>query len=644
MGRFALAFLLMAVCGVAYPQGLSNYLPWQEQGKELANFPLSTSGAVISDSAIGDPGLVVSHVTFSATTIQDSTGKAWQLNGPVPYTSASPFTTARNGVGPFADGKMFYADSGIGAPGVVCAVLYVTDVTTSQIVLDNRNGSTGFGWYINIASGKVSFSHDAVATPKADIFIGVNVVCGGSDGGSTRYVKVNGGTSVTDTTGTYTNGNTRVRMGLYINTGLPFLGTIYEVFATNSLWDEAKVTLLQQTVLGHYSPGQYSPITVVRDSAATYENPAGTLWTVPKNVARITSSGVLTEQQRSNYVLQSSMSSGTSAVSPWVLGSGPSLTTVTTVAGAPGGGTWAEVTGVTNIGYIYQPTITTPAATTVTGSVWMAKAPGFTETYAGLLVGATSFGASTCSCIRSDNQACSGAIVVAGDYCLVEISNLGTTPIRLSVTVTGSSKTTFLLQFRPGRDSVAVGTTRFAAPQLEIGPYPTSFIGPVTSVAVTRYADQISATVPSVVKDWCITGTFKPEEGLGWATQGDRHLWALQGTLGTTNAAFGLALSTGGLKLWIYDSAVHEKGFATANLSLSAGTAYRQQYCGSANTVWLNGLRQATTASGVGTGILSSVPTTLYFGNTKGADFTYSFGGFIKDVKFCQAKSASKCK
>jgi hypothetical protein len=56
-------------------------------------------------------------------------------------------------------------------------------------------------------------------------------------------------------------------------------------------------------VLGHFDG--YSALAVTRTTNATYENPAGTVWTAAPGVARITTDGLLVEPARTNYALQS---------------------------------------------------------------------------------------------------------------------------------------------------------------------------------------------------------------------------------------------------------------------------------------------------------------------------------------------------
>lgn len=165
---------------------------------------------------------------------------------------------------------------------------------------------------------------------------------------------------------------------------------------------------------------------------------------------------------RTNYALQSnSISTGSSITSPWgaiVLG------TISTVAGAPGGGTWAQFNTANVNGYAVQ-TVTVPSSTKFVLSVNMKKASG--TGYAGLMVTSTTV-PSACACTRSDGGTCS-ANVVLSNACEVQLADLGTTAVRVTLAATYTAKTSMEVRLYPQQRSVAGATTQFSGAQLEVG-------------------------------------------------------------------------------------------------------------------------------------------------------------------------------
>lgn len=165
-----------------------------------------------------------------------------------------------------------------------------------------------------------------------------------------------------------------------------------------------------------------------------------------------------------NYAKQSNtMSTAGAATTPWALFGA----TTTTVAGAPGGGTWAEVVSSGLQGAIYVSNVTVPATTRVVGSVLTAKVSG--SGYAGVVlyfVGSIS----TCRCWRGDGGACTSTLSAGNTICLAQVSDLTTTPVRLAAIVTLPAAVTTVgeMDFHPGQRDIAVGTARFTAAQLEV--------------------------------------------------------------------------------------------------------------------------------------------------------------------------------
>jgi hypothetical protein len=175
-------------------------------------------------------------------------------------------------------------------------------------------------------------------------------------------------------------------------------------------------------------------------------------------------------QKRTNYALQSnSIEDGAgNAVSPWTWNS----SNFARVAGVPasmGGGNWVAATNTVASGGPYVPAAgnATPAsATSLTLSAYMKKASG--TGYASIIVGC-GVAPNSCTCLRDDGGACT-PVVHSTTYCRADVTDLGTTPIRLTVFANCSAgSTSHEIVLIPGQIGVAVGTTHFAGVQLELG-------------------------------------------------------------------------------------------------------------------------------------------------------------------------------
>jgi hypothetical protein len=189
--------------------------------------------------------------------------------------------------------------------------------------------------------------------------------------------------------------------------------------------------------------------------------------------------GAKAATSRTNYQIQSgTITTGAALTAGWT---GAGTMSYQTVAGAPFSGTWGELTSVTNVSYVYGAP-STPSATRFVGSVYLAKSAG--SGYASVWVQCPG-APSTCTCVRSDAGACTAA-TVAVNNCSAEVSDLGTTAIRLSAIATcGSATTTPYLVLVPGRYGTATGTTRFSAAMLEANVTTPSAYCATTSVAAT---------------------------------------------------------------------------------------------------------------------------------------------------------------
>jgi hypothetical protein len=463
--------LIPLLLAVTLGQAFSPTLPWAPGGgKILASFPLSTTGALITEDAN-----TVAHVYWNGTALVDTKGNSWTQNGTVPQVTANPFTTTRYGAGPFSLANFYSLGTGadvldFAGDFTVCVVFAPNTFGVQYtLVIAGLAGASGQGWWMGQSgAGGVSFSTYGAAstftasTVAASVVSGPSVACGGRIG-STQYLKVNL-LATASTAGALAVPGTSYPSRIGTNTVDAQPGTIYEVYATSTAWNEATVTAIQQKVLGHFDG--YSALAVTRTTNATYENPAGTVWTAAPGVARITADGLLVEPARTSYVKQSNtISTGAAMTLPWAYGGA----SVATVAGASVGGTWAELTSTAVSGFAYQTSDTSGAtSTTWVGSSWIAKASG--TGYAQITTDCGIQFATTCSCLRSDGGSCTANRLRDTHACDVQVSDLGTTPVRIAAIYTcGVAVANPALYLMPGQFGTATGTTRFSGAMLEIG-------------------------------------------------------------------------------------------------------------------------------------------------------------------------------
>jgi hypothetical protein len=645
MRLLALALLLPSL---ALSQGLNPTAPGQSSGgKVLASFPLTTSGPLITEDAN-----TVAHVYWNGTALTDTKGNAWTMNGTVPQVTANPFTTTRYGAGPFSDSNYYSLGTGSDvldfAGDFTCHLVFnptTLDAANARRLLVNASTSTGYALTVrSTAASQVEFTvfragpASATATiATAPTIAGPNVVSIGRSG-NTNSIKMNLSATGTSTAAMDQDSATVAKIGSLGTSTRAFDGTIYEVICSSSPFVEATVVSTQQKVLGHYDGS--SALAVTRATNATYAPRSAdpsTLFTAAPGVARITDSGIQIEGSRTNYALQSNtMSTGTAATSPWTL----AAATVATVAGGVGGGTWAEVTSTTSAGIMYQ-TATSASATTFVASAWAAKASG--TGYASVKGMASSGTAGTtvsaCSCIRSDGGVCTATKVTSDRQCMAEVSDLGTTPVRISAIFTTSAASTDPVIYAiPGQIGTSTGTTRFSGAQLEVGTYPTSLIVS-TSTSVLRASDAVSATVPAVPANrWCWAITALPEEGRAWSglTNQNTLLHLGDNVVAADNSIWDAT------RYLVRDSAA---GFSIyTNSAHESNVAHRLVSCNNAGTVTMSsdGAAVSLTKSGAGTGLQATMPTTLRIGtqNTAGSEF----GGFVKNVSLWKASKTKEVK
>jgi len=161
---------------------------------------------------------VAANVYWNGTALQDVKGNAWAMTGTVPQVAASGGVPA--GAGVFSDSNYYsiaspsFAET---APYVDCAA-WIQGASVGSDVLVSFNGSAAqsrsaganFQFYADGSTAVTSLNSIATSA--------VNVACWGiSSAGTTEYVKLNTGTTVTATISTHSTG--KVWLGRYSTTG-----------------------------------------------------------------------------------------------------------------------------------------------------------------------------------------------------------------------------------------------------------------------------------------------------------------------------------------------------------------------------------------------------------------------------------------
>jgi hypothetical protein len=314
-----------------------------------------------------------------------------------------------------------------------------------------------------------------------------------------------------------------------------------------------------------------SPVTFTRASSGTFVDSAGTLQTAATDVPRFDhnpttgeSLGLLVEEQRTNLLLRSEEFDTAS----WTLFGTASRTANTTVA--PNGATTADSVTLPASSGIFQ-LVTGSASTAYTFSVWVR--------------------CDTTQTVR-----------------LVINTNLSD-PTVLTVTATSSwqrfsiTKTTSVgtLTVTSQVDTGGGNTFYLWGAQLEAGAFPTSYIGPTTTAAVTRSADVASIT-GSAFSSWYRQdeGTFYADTNLlAGVTSANRFVFEANDGVASTGDKWDLR-RTGGSA---YRTQVRDGGVSNSDQTIST----------SANplriTVAANSSAVFTSANGTATSSAVKFPT-----------------------------------
>lgn len=205
---------------------------------------------------ISDSAGTVCHAWWDGTSIRDTKGCSWTMNGTVPQVAATAGRPA--GAGPFADANNYQL--GTGSDGLdftgdysVCVVFY--DRTAGYPVHNGNTPSSGAGYRLELFNS-ASFRYATPSGANANtldvattlVAASVNCVCFGMSG-TTQVTKGNLGTVRTATPIGRTNSTSfPARIGRGETTTHAFANTIYEVWFSTDTPTDALFTAIQQQV------------------------------------------------------------------------------------------------------------------------------------------------------------------------------------------------------------------------------------------------------------------------------------------------------------------------------------------------------------------------------------------------------------
>ena len=646
-----LVLALLAVLGVAVappvaaePRSRSRYRDVAGRRAEpntiVLSLPFSSSGPVLADDAN-----TVVHATWNGTALSDSYGNSWTKVGTPAQVTASPFYpsgfsgSARAGSGPYANGDYYKLGTGsdvmdFAGDFSACFLFRNLGEDANGKVFSDGAYEAG-GYYLQVGTNADMYAvfsgsgTSSVLTHTGGIgLMTFNLWCIGRSGNN-FYSKLNGGTTQTSTFATYTAATAKIAtIGNYSDLGYPLYGEMYEVWATTTAWDETTMAGVQRRVLGLVADtGQ--AVTVTRASTATYE--AGSrVWTAPSGVGRVTADGLLVGSAATNLLLRSEALDNAA----WTSFSSISITADQAVG--PDGLTRMELVDTTSgfaDGSRYQGVTTASSSGAYTASAWVSPYGG-ASTNVWVAGGCnTGTNATSCSCRRSDGGAvtatasshnCQCQLTLAGDAGLVRVD---------STNSCASAVTTRYLSVGPGVNAVSTGRAYIGYGQIESGDQSSAYI-PTAGTSATRAADAVSVASGLGAGNLtpCLHVQAKPYGGRSWSAATVNLL-----SLGTVAGADSLRLhaTTGGdLVVTVTDGSSGTKT-ATYTHGFSAGSSHALTACvdpaGGAPVLWVDGAAVSATGAGAGTGLLASVPATLYLGPTGGG--ATEWGGYFKSVR-----------
>lgn len=627
----------------------------EEDGSGTLSRPNVLLRALFASNApyIEDDSGTVMHCTgenFSANTLTCSTGGAWTTTGTVTTDSGFPlfpFGTAgtqRKGLKSWSGSNYLALGAGLAADTLdfgasqdfsVCVVWQPKSGATEKVLASD--GTSGVdGWYLSYSGTTVSFclSKSGASTCTGDTappMNSLNITCVGRSG-TTQALKHNLNAVVTTTAVTpYVPANTTAAFIGHYSTGLEPDAIIYELWASTTAASDALFTKIATRFWGLASEN----MTLARASSQSFTYGGSLFYAAPGTPAVDPNRGIEVETTATNLALRSEEAENaawfaTAGLVPGVTANG---------AVAPDGTTTMDLldnTGGTSTGNIQQGYAIAATAGPFVASVWARPFGASNVASANFYCVTDPTTACSCACQHADGTACTCTASAAGANACTGSKTI-TKLTRIAVTATCTTAETVPIPFfMPGLYTVSQDKAYFWGMQLEApgagGPgYATSYI-PTAGTVASRSYTQLSAANPLATGDkrWCVDATYTPSELHSWSIQGNNpFLWTLGGNGGTNDAEVYLG-TTGSLNLQVDDASDSKTGsFGGIGTDL---TAVRWNVCNNngTHTAFKNGVSASNTPSGTGTGVIATMPSTIYVGAGAG------YGGIDGWVKSFQ--------
>ncbi len=574
---------------------------------------------------------------YNGTTLTCSVSGAWDKQGTITSNSASAIyptdfsSAARKTFGPFTDSDYFTIDDGddiLDTTGdfYMCTLSAVTSVAGSPMTFSNGVVDTAgyFQVYLSDSTGQFAVegaSNDKrITTTNTITTYAVNAFCGGRSG-TTVVGKLNTGTYRTTAGAATTAGTAQVaRLGRYNGAGEPLTGMLHEFVWISGTPTEAIFDAYIQRALGHTATTG-SALTVTRGSIATYIPVAstGTMYRSSTSVARITESGLMVEYSTANGEVRSEEFDNAA----WTKSN---VTVTANSANDPLTGTaTVDTLEATSSGGYVEGTGFAGAAQRYTASVWAQTTSG-TQAF-DIAIRDSTAGADLISCSKTAT----------------------TTLTRFSCAdnADATNGNTIKTRIFPGGTG-GTGTIRAWGAQLEssgnVNGRASSYIA-TTSAAVTRASDVVSITNPLTASIYCLDVTAVPGEGTAWnALHSNSPLFQLGTSNGGADSLQFYVEPDGEIACDVYDATATLKQ-AKGNTALTGTSAKRITCCSGGSgtpSIYVDGASQAVTASGAGTGTITTQSGTAYIGAFGVNGGGGQFGGYLKQVRIAKSADVSR--
>jgi hypothetical protein len=568
--------------------------------------------------------------------------------GAVSYSDAWVMPAAgnlqRQGYGPFSTAN--YLTLGGGADVLdfsgdfsMCAVFsQPSSFIVNNILIGARNSASNAGWVLyvpTVPAGALQINNygsslSSTTTPYA-MGAGLNVVCAGRVGANLA-IKMNLGAYTTaGITGTVVPSTETTLIGVLngVSPSSPFLGNIYEVWASTEAPSDALFTKIQQRIFQQQT-AQGAPLTVTRTTSSMVEVPNGssqTHYTVPAGVVSQAADGIEAWRQSTNIMLQNAALDS----APW------SLTNASVVAngvvapdGQPTADTLSDGVAVGVQHYIAQP-VTPTVGTTYAMSV-------YGKTGTGTAGRQLRFGLASPAGYTNDCDLTAGTTAAGSNGANTTNSTITAYPngwYRCSFTlVAPTTPTSIFLALGYGNTYTGANNTMSLwGAQLEVAPYVTPLIA-TAGTSVQRNADVLSIpnTIPANVPNFCVRFEARPGVGHTW-NDGQPHAFLSSGAAATPNS-FSIMQDPGGsLTFEVYDATSTSRAVTTTGFF--DGQAHEVAACTGNGTPYLyvDGARAGGAVTGIGTAIMAAPQSTLHVGSHNG--MMHFLDGAIRDVSIC---------